>query len=290
MDLPDVTVIVPVLDNEGGLRECLQGLQAQTYPRDSVTIVVADNGSSPPLDAGRLGLPGVAIVRCERPGSYAARNEGAREARGPVLAFTDADCIPDADWIARGVAALGAGDANSIVGGEVLFQETRSRSGTSLYQLASGFGQQRNIECRGFSATANLFCTEQQFRNIGPFDETLFSAGDREWCWRAQSRGIGVRFEPRCVVRTLPRVRLRDAIRQARRVAAGRAQLGARESSNSEGLRRERNLSESISWVWSIQSLSVRDRVRVLAAAAAIRIAAAAEGIRLRLGGPAERR
>ncbi len=290
MDLPDVTVIVPVLDNEGGLRECLKGLEAQTYPRDSVTIVVADNGSSPRLDAGRLGDPGVTIVHCERPGSYAARNEAAREARGSVLAFTDADCIPDADWLARGVEALRAGDGRYVIGGEVLFQDTGSRSGTALYQLAVGFGQQGNVERREFAATANLFCTNSQFQDVGPFDESLFSGGDREWCWRARRLGIMARFEPRAAVRTKPRVRLLDAVRQARRVAAGRAQLRGRENSDERALRRERTLAESIAWAWSIPRLSLLQRTRVLTAAAVIRVAAAADLIRLRLGGAPERR
>jgi glycosyltransferase involved in cell wall biosynthesis len=41
-----------------------------------------------------------------RPGSYAARNTGIELARGDILAFTDADCLPAADWIEHGLAAL----------------------------------------------------------------------------------------------------------------------------------------------------------------------------------------
>ena len=37
--------------NEGErLHNCLRSLKVQTYPADSVAIVVADNGSNPPLD------------------------------------------------------------------------------------------------------------------------------------------------------------------------------------------------------------------------------------------------
>jgi len=159
-----------------------------------------------------------------------------------------------------------------------------------LYQLAAGFGQRANVERREFAATANLFCTKSQFRDVGPFDEALFSGGDRDWCWRALRQGIRVRFEPRCVVHTEPRVRLRDAVRQARRVAAGRVRLSRRSSVESEGLRRDRTLWESIAWVWSIPHLTLRDRIRVLVAAGVIRAASAGEHIRLWLGGVAERR
>jgi glycosyltransferase involved in cell wall biosynthesis len=290
VDRPDVTVIIPVLDNEAGLAECLRGLDAQTYPRGCVAIVVADNGSTPPLDAARLGASDVTIVRCDTPGSYAARNEAVLAAGGKILAFTDADCVPDTDWLEQGVMALQADGASHVVGGEVLFRETNSRSGTALYQLRAGFGQEANVRDRGFTVTANLFCTIEQFRSVGPFDESLYSGGDREWCWRARRVGIGVRFAPRCVVRTLPRVRLRDAVRQARRVAAGRAQLARYDALDPEGLRRDRTLGGSISWVWFLPDLSFLDRARVLTAAAMIRAASALERLRLRVGGIAEHR
>lgn len=290
MGRPDVTVIIPVLDNEAGLAECLRGLDAQSYPCDSVNVVVADNGSTPPLDAGRIEAANVTVVRCDRPGSYAARNEAVLAARGDILAFTDADCVPDSDWLEFGVSALLSGAGKHVVGGDVLFREANSRSGTALYQLAAGFGQAANIRTRGFTVTANLFCTTEQFRSVGPFDESVYSGGDREWCWRARARGVGVQYEPRSVIRTLPRVRLRDAVRQARRVAAGRAQLGRYDSFAPDGVRRERTLWESILWVGSISDLSFLDRARVLAAAATIRAASALEGVRLRLGGVAEHR
>ena len=38
---------------------------------------------------------GVRHVKCAKQGSYTARNRGVAHAAGDILAFTDADCIPD---------------------------------------------------------------------------------------------------------------------------------------------------------------------------------------------------
>src|SRR5690606_21992846 len=127
------------------------------------------------------------LVVCRTPGSYAARNEAVKAASGSVLAFTDADCEPAPDWISAGVAELQRLSDSSIVGGEVRFAEPAKRSGTALYQMSVGFQQEENIRDRGFSATANLFCSYATFMRIGPFNELLLSGGDREWAWRARN-------------------------------------------------------------------------------------------------------
>ncbi|TVR66476.1 MAG: glycosyltransferase family 2 protein [Candidatus Competibacteraceae bacterium] len=80
---------------------------------------VIDNASKPPLRLNPTVADFARIVVCPTPGAYAARNAGIAAARGEVLAFTDADRIPDRNWIRAGVAALaGAEPARLEVWGE----------------------------------------------------------------------------------------------------------------------------------------------------------------------------
>lgn len=272
-----------------GLRRCLTGLARQTYPKERFELIVVDNSSYPPLDKGSVGGGEFRIVLCRKPGAYAARNAGVSCANGDILAFIDADCVPRSDWLSTGVTALLDGNGRHVVGGEVLFTEPFVRTGTAMYQSAVGFQQEANIREKGFSATANLFCTRTQMKSIGPFDEDLLSGGDRDWCWRAARRGIVVTFEPRTAVSTAPRMRLRDAIRQARRVAAGRTHLRMHGTFPSGGLRRHRAVRQSLTWIMSMREFTLWEKLRIIAAGAAIRVAAELEAIRLRLGGSAER-
>lgn len=290
-ETPLVSAIIPVFNDQEGIEACLNALSAQTYPVECFQAVVVDNGSNPAIHLDGNYPFHVKLEQCKVPGSYAARNAGARLAAGEILAFTDADCVPCPEWIERGVAALLAGEGWHIAGGEVEIIELDLRSGVALYQHATGFHQRANIERKGFSATANVFCTMRQFQAIGPFDERLLSGGDREWAWRAAKQGISVVFEERAIVNTPPRTTLGSAIRQARRVAAGRHYLRkyGLDHLGPEAVAPHRSLWQSFLWILARRQLSFPEHCKVLYAAVVIKAATVIETIRLRLGGKAER-
>ena len=116
---PRISVIIPVHNGAHSLGACLGALESQTLARgDEFEVIVVDNGSTDELADTRRLFPGVRWLEEAAPGSYAARNRGLRQAAGEIIAFTDADCLPDAAWLRQGVAALAAGPA-TVVGGEV---------------------------------------------------------------------------------------------------------------------------------------------------------------------------
>lgn len=287
---PEVSVVIPVFNDEAGMKACLAALAVQTYPR--FEVIVVDNDSRPPI---RLQLKSYAfkvrVVTCHVPGSYAARNAGVDAAGGDILAFTDADCVPAPDWIENGAAALLSAE-HVMVGGQVLFAPPAARSGAELYQYATGFQQRENIEVKQFSATANLFCTRAQFTATGPFDERLLSCGDREWAWRAATHGYRFIYAENARVTTPPRMSLRSAIRQARRVQAGRMQLRSLglDLAGRPAVQPHRTGWQVVRWIMSRPTLSIFKRLRMLAAAITIKTATVAEGVRIRLGGSPERR
>ena len=65
------------------------------------------------------GFPGVVLAREPRPGPGLARNRGVELARAPILAFTDADCLPEPGWAAAILARFAADPGLAILGGEV---------------------------------------------------------------------------------------------------------------------------------------------------------------------------
>lgn len=287
-----VSIVIPAFNDQAGINTCLEGISRQTYPHDLIEVIVVDNGSTPALiihDA--FGLT-IRLERCPKPGSYAARNVGTAAATGTVLAFTDADCRPDPHWLENGLTALDAKPGCAVIGGEVLLEWPARPSAVALYQCITGFGQEENIRDKGFSATANLFCTRSQFETVGPFDERLLSGGDREWCWRASRHGISVLYEPKALIHTQPRTHLSGAIRQARRVVAGRKSLRQLRLTHigDAGVAKQRSSWQAIISILSTDQLRLWDRFRVLFVAILIRAAAAFESLRLGFGRVAERR
>lgn len=289
---PNVSVIVPVFNDQPGLLRCLDGLCRQTYPAPRVQVIVVDNGSQPAIQVMDAYPFEFRIVPCTIPGSYAARNAGIQQASGDVFAFIDADCIPDERWLAEGVAALEQGGGANFVGGEVRILPPLPRTAIGLYQYIAGFQQQLNVEHRHFSATANLFCFAKQMVETGPFAPDLLSGGDREWSWRAIRGGFSLIYKDSAIVHTPPRTSMRGAIRQARRVAGGRKHLQERGLThlNPSLLKPHRTGWAAVRWILTHPELTWWERLNVLGAAVAIRCTTAVEGMRLRAGGHGERR
>ncbi|HZT53735.1 MAG TPA: glycosyltransferase family A protein, partial [Gaiellaceae bacterium] len=107
---PDVSVVVPTRDRAASLGRCLAALARQRYGGDWEILVVDDGSRDAETVAASVGaVPRARTLRLDGLGPAAARNRGARAAEGSVLCFTDDDCEPSGDWLARLVAAVTKG-------------------------------------------------------------------------------------------------------------------------------------------------------------------------------------
>ena len=88
---PLVSVVVPVYNVEGFLREALDSLFAQDY--EPFEVVVVDDGSTDGSGTIARSYPEVRYLRQENQGPAAARNAGIAAARGEIVAFADADDV-----------------------------------------------------------------------------------------------------------------------------------------------------------------------------------------------------
>jgi glycosyltransferase involved in cell wall biosynthesis len=191
-ELPRVSVIIPVFNDAARLRRCLEALERQTYPRPCYEIIVVDNGSDDDVQAALAQARTVVFGSERRPGSYAARNTGIGLATGDVLAFTDSDCLPQPEWLERGVARLCALPQPGLVAGRItlFFQEPERPTAVELFESLTGFPQQKYIDKYHYGATANVFTWRSVVEQVGPFDAALTSGGDREWGQRVHRAGL----------------------------------------------------------------------------------------------------
>lgn len=220
---PFVSVVIPVYNDAESLVRCLEALHRQTYPSARYEVVVVDNNSDEPLEAVVRPFRQARVVHEEKQGSYAARNEGVRVAKGPVLAFTDADCEPAPPWIEKGVARLEAEARCGLVGGRVRFtyQNPERPHAAELYDSSHYLDQKKYVEQGRYAATANAFTYKRLFEEVGPFEEQLQSGGDTDWGKRVAARGYAVCYAAEAEVRHPARSSYRALRQKVLRVQEG---------------------------------------------------------------------
>lgn len=215
-------MIVPVYDGMATLDRCLAALAEQASLVSPYEVLVVDNGCNPGIEALVERHPRARLLRESAVGAYAARNRGIAEARGEVLAFTDADCLPAPNWIAKGLAALDDAPECGVVAGRVdIVTHTARPSAVELYECAASFRQQEYVERWHFGATANLFTRRSVVERIGGFDGRMRSLGDREWGARAFDAGYRLDYAPGAVVAHPARRSLGALIRRTVRTTGG---------------------------------------------------------------------
>lgn len=237
-DRPLVSVIIPVYNDIVRLETCLHALAEQTYT--NFEVIAVDNGSTDGDVASVCkAFPKVRFAREEKVGSYPARNKGLELAKGEVVAFTDSDCIPSADWLERGVERVLETENCGLVAGHVaVFPRDRSRpTFVELYDMMLAFPQERYVRNNRYGVTANLFTTRKAVDKVGPFNGELKSGGDHEWGHRVAEAGLTLVYAPEARVAHPARRFLGELRKKARRVVGG----GRDASSTKDMLRWLRN-------------------------------------------------
>src|SRR5580765_2452022 len=102
---PKVSLVVASYNGDRTLKACLESLEKLNYP--DYEVILVDDGSTDTTPQIAANFPGVRFIHHERNrGLSAARNTGIRVAKGAIIAFTDADCRADEDWLYYLVADL----------------------------------------------------------------------------------------------------------------------------------------------------------------------------------------
>lgn len=192
-----VSIIIPNLHSPI-IDRVLAAIRAQEFDLSQAEVLVV--GLDGPGLVQSDGLTRLISTRVPVPPSV-ARNLGVREARGDILCFLDADCIPCHRWL-RTLLERYADPSISIVGGGVAF------SLNSYWSLADNIAtfypylHTSPPGTRDQLPSLNLSLRREVWEKVGPFDERYpRPAGeDAEWTTRARLAGYPLHFEPRAFV------------------------------------------------------------------------------------------
>ena len=231
-----VSVIIPVLNSSLHLRHCLEALARQSYPEHSYEIIVIDNGSTENIEAVTSPFPLVRTVHEPQTGSYNARNTGFSAAKGEIIAFTDADCIPAENWIEEGVKALKSIPNCGLVAGDIQFS-FRNPNCPNVIELCDSvmhLQQKYYLRDSHFGVTANMFTFKRIIEAVGCFDSTLKSGGDQEWGQRVFKAGYQQVYADQAKIQHPARYSFREFYTKVTRTARGNAVLRTRQHNTVE--------------------------------------------------------
>lgn len=190
---PAVSVVIPFRDVTEYLPAALASIAAQTF--SDLEVLLVDDGSSVPYDPPPAGGLPVRTFRREPAGVSAARNFGAREARGRWLAFLDADDTTHPTRLARQLAQLEAAPRAVLAYGNLTFVDAHGAPLGKDLKVQHGLARLPDGDCRAaltrrsFVMPSSLLIRRELYLELGGFDEKLSYAEDWDFAVRAAQAG-----------------------------------------------------------------------------------------------------
>lgn len=191
----NVTIIIPTLGRPV-LETCLQAIVKGTaWPAH---IIVVDQGSNARVIdwLHRVREAGIQIthIPSNQRSPSSARNRGIEQIQTLFVAAVDDDCLVEARWLEKMEMRLRQ-NQTAIITGRV----TPAGDGIAPTIVTSDTPTvYRRFPLRGGAplSTGNMGCALRIVQRIGPFDESLYTAEDQDWAYRAFRAGISVIYAP----------------------------------------------------------------------------------------------
>ncbi|HXS40133.1 MAG TPA: glycosyltransferase [Stellaceae bacterium] len=196
---PRVSVVVCTYNAERTLAPCLESLAKLNYP-DYEVIVVNDGSTDGSLAiAERFGY--CRIISQPNKGLSVARNVGAQNATGEIIAYTDSDCVADPDWLAYLIAKMEVSDLAACGGPNFPPPEDSLVPAAVAVSPGGPTHVLLSDDVAEHIAGCNMAFRRDALLRLGGFDPIYRAAGDDvDICWRFQDAGYTIGFSPAAVV------------------------------------------------------------------------------------------
>lgn len=183
----DVSVIIPVYNEERYIERCIDSLIKQSYPRDKMEWIVIDGNSDDRTNeilSQFLGQYPVRILSNKKRTTPSSLNMGIKEANGRYLIRFDAHAFFPPDYIENCVNCLETIDADNVGGyvetvaegflGEAIAKVLSSRFGVGDSRFRVG-GESGYVDTVPFGAFRR-----EVFEKVGLFDEDMIRSEDND--------------------------------------------------------------------------------------------------------------
>lgn len=214
-----VTVIVTVLNEQSTLPQLLDALRRQTRRPDEVVIV--DGGSVDRtwdiLQKFSRSWPRLHVYQLPGSNRSQARNLAISKARFPIIAITDAGCLPNLDWLEHLVRPFYNSRTQVVSGYYTGLAANTFQKSLIPYVLV----MPDRLPPVFFPSTRSMALRKSVWTQLGGFNPANNHSEDYEYARYLRSRGIDFVFVPEAVVSWFPRQKLSQAAWMFFRFAVG---------------------------------------------------------------------
>jgi glycosyltransferase involved in cell wall biosynthesis len=213
--MPLTSVVIIGKNEQDTIEPCLMSIFNQTYSEFEI-MYVDDNSSDGSLERAQQFKKNMPQSKCKRyeiisvSSGYPSknRNTGSKMANGTIIAFIDADCIAEPNWLVDLVANLPK--EGGLVGGPLtLIHKDNSKTTKAIDSVLTTFlgsgGSAQFYEIkddRQVSAVpaGNMAIHKQLLEKLGGFNEKLRYNEDSFLCYTARNQGFEIFFSAKAKV------------------------------------------------------------------------------------------
>lgn len=194
------SVIIPAFNAGKTLSDTLVALKQQSISPAEYEVIVVDDGSTDETAALARRFGANCISQPNR-GPAAARNYGVRVARGEIILFTDADCVPDRDWI-RQMTLPFRNERMVGVKGAYRTRQTELAARFAQAEFEDRYDLLKKVAAIDMVDTYSAAFRREVFIKIGLFDESFPVANneDTELSYRLCAASYFLEFNPEALV------------------------------------------------------------------------------------------
>lgn len=197
------SIVIPVRNDGGILKRCLESIKASDYPADLIEVIVADGLSTDDTVAVAASF-GAKIVPNVKRIVAPARNAGFGASTGEIVAFIDADCVLEKSWIKNSVKYFDDPSVGGVSGPTLAAPDITpfERAVEVIFNLSESAGitsHRRNITEvyeTGDLPGCNAIFRRRALEKFMPIDEHFVAADDSWISFRVKEAGFRLLFAP----------------------------------------------------------------------------------------------
>ncbi len=231
---PFISIVIPAWNAQRTLRDCLDSLKNLNYPKERMEILIVDGLST---DNTREIAASYDLTMVDNPkkSHRTGVNRGFKCAKGELVAYADADCIVDQNWIQNSVKYFEADPQVAGLTGPIHLppqQSAFAKAVAFLFSIAVTLGKsshketQRTVEVVKDFPTCNAIYRKAALNAVMPLAGNLLGGADVELNYLLRQRGFSLLSTPDVKVWHYKRETPRGFFRQMYRYAIMRLQLG----------------------------------------------------------------